>query len=317
MLSHLKVIDNPHDEISWMRIFSIVPGLGESSGQKIFQYISKFKNPTVKILENDFFAVQMKGSRIPNAGKQNLIDHVKYFVDYGPLDSPAEVISDIVSLIKNHVKSNYKDWENRIEDLNQLSIYAQNYPTIRKFLENLSLNLSSVESRVVRAGDNNLEERPLVLSTIHRAKGLEWRVVFMPMLCDDYFPSSKVLGDDEAFEEERRVFYVALTRAKDQLYLISPSVVQSFKGIQAATVSTFLSELDSSTYKKATVNFLANDNMDHMILGENEENSQFMSAYSLLNQEENSNLDKNNTSNIKKRYQEKRKRKTLSDFLND
>lgn len=64
-------------------------------------------------------------------------------------------------------------------------------------------------------GDQKAEEKPLILLTTHRAKGLEWRVIFIPMLCEDYFPSSRVVDDTDAYEEERRVFYVAITRAKN------------------------------------------------------------------------------------------------------
>ncbi|GAH16241.1 unnamed protein product, partial [marine sediment metagenome] len=123
--------------------------------------------------------------RVTNVGKKNLTAYVKYFVDYSPEDSPTEVILDLIKLLEDHVKSKYKDWQNRLDDLNQVGVYAQRYPTIRKFLETLSLNLSSIESKTVTTGDQNIEEKPLVLSTIHRAKGLEWRVVFIPMLCED------------------------------------------------------------------------------------------------------------------------------------
>jgi DNA helicase-2/ATP-dependent DNA helicase PcrA len=102
-------------------------------------------------------------------------------------------------------------------------------------------------------GSQQEEEKPVILSTIHRAKGLEWRVVFIPMLCEDSFPSSRVKGDPEGIEEERRVFYVAVTRTKDQLYLISPSLVQGSRGYQTMRISPFISELNPKVYKKSSV----------------------------------------------------------------
>jgi len=104
-------------------------------------------------------------------------------------------------------------------------------------------------------GDQTTEEKPLILSTIHRAKGLEWRVVFIPMLSEYFFPSGRNIGDPEAFEEERRVFYVAITRAKDQLYLISPAIVQTYRGPMTARLSQFISELKPGVYKKSSVQF--------------------------------------------------------------
>ncbi|TFG19046.1 MAG: ATP-dependent helicase [Promethearchaeota archaeon] len=255
LLVHLRVIENPYDEISWSRIFNIVQGLGATSGAKIFSIISQTKDPIATILDRDFFTVKMKGARIKNIGKKNLISHVKYLKNFSIDDNPAEIIIEIIKLITDYIKSKYEDWQDRIDDLKQLSVYAQNYPTIQNFLEILSLNISNIESKTVRMGDQATEEKPLVLSTIHRAKGLEWRVVFIPMLCEYFFPSGRIIGDPEAFEEERRVFYVAITRAKDQLYLISPAIVQTYKAPMTARLSQFISELKPGVYKKSSVQF--------------------------------------------------------------
>ena len=160
-------------------------------------------------------------------------------------------------MLEDHLKSKFDNWQERIEDLNQLSIYAQNFPTIRKFLENLSLNLSYLESKNVHSSDQTEEESPLILSTIHRAKGLEWRVVFIPMLCEDSFPSSRSIGNPDSFEEERRVFYVAITRAKDQLYLVSPSIKHTYRGPQLIRLSQFISELAPKVYRKSSVKLIS------------------------------------------------------------
>ena len=277
LLVHLRVIENPYDELSWSRIFKIVPGLGSSSGAKIFEVISKTKNPISAILNTDFFIVHMKGARIQSTAKRNLVKHVGILKGLSPSDDPSEVILKIVKFLEGYIKNKYADYEDRIADLKQLGVYAQNYPTIRKFLENLALNSSAIQSKTVKAGDQKEEEHPLVLSTIHRAKGLEWRVIFIPMLCEDLFPSSRVYGDPDSFEEERRVFYVAITRAKDQLYLISPALIQRFGGDQTARISEFVSELNPKAYKKASVKFNPK--------GEKEkpQKAKFLSAADLIN----------------------------------
>jgi len=255
LVVHLKVIENPYDEVSWSRIFTMIQGIGTKSASKIFSAISTTENPFQAILDHKFFSVQLKGARISNIGKKNLVSHVKGLVNFTPQDNPSEVIIKISQLIENYIKSKYSDWQDRIEDLKQLSVYGQNHATIQHFLEILSLNINNIESKSVKLGLKNDEEKPLILSTIHRAKGLEWRAVFIPMLCENTFPSSQTIGDVGAFEEERRVFYVAVTRAKDRLYIISPSVIQSYRGPQTVRLSQFIAELNPVVYQKSTVKF--------------------------------------------------------------
>ncbi len=285
VLVHLRVIENPFDEIAWSRIFSIIQGLGKTSTSKILNVILQSENPLKTILENSFFKTKMKGTRIPNIGKKNLVSHVKRINEYTPEDHPSEVIIEIIKLIEDYIKSKYSDWQDRIDDLHQLSIYAQKYLTIRRFIDTLSLNLSNIESKTVRSGVKNEEEKPLVLSTIHRAKGLEWRVVFIPMLCEDSFPSARVKNNLDELEEERRVFYVALTRAKDQLYLISPSIIQQFGGYQTVRISPFVSELNPKVFQKSSVRFASQRNINNGSLKKNQR-SLFQTADELLHKKD-------------------------------
>ena len=255
LLVHLRVLENPYDEVSWSRIFLIIPGLGQTSGSKIFETISKTEDPIHTLLDPYFFKSQMKGARITVKAQKNLISHIKYLKNYSQDDNPSEIIIDLIKLITDYLKSKYPAWQERVDDLKQLAIYAQTFPTIRLFLETLNLNLSSIESKSVQMGSQKDDEEPLILSTIHRAKGLEWRVVFIPMLCEDSFPSGRVVGDVESFEEERRVFYVAITRAKDRLYLITPAIVERFGGYRTVRASQFISELAPRVYTRSSVKF--------------------------------------------------------------
>ena len=279
MLAHLRVIENSYDEISWSRIFNIIPGIGSKSASKIFEAISQTENPIESIANPLFFEKKLKGSRISHQGKKNIITHVNFLKGFNFNDDPSNVIQNLIKSLENHLKTNYENWQERIEDLNQLSIYAQNFESIRKLLETLSLNGSNLEAKTVLMGNQSEEEKPLVISTIHRAKGLEWRVVFIPMLSQDYFPSSQVADDQDALEEERRVFYVAVTRAKDQLYLVSPALIQSFGGNQIARLSQFVFELNPSVYRESNVRFksrIASPNRD--------KSSFFKSAKELLDE---------------------------------
>ena len=255
LIAHLRIIENPYDELSWFRIFSMIPGFGTTSGSKIFSAISQTEHPIEAILNKTFFSAKLKGQRIPKDGLRNLRVHIKQLITLSRVENPSEVILNLTELLEDPLKSKYTDWYDRLDDLKQLSIYVTDFKTIQQFLEQMSLNVSELDSRTTLLGSKKKDEQPLILSTIHRAKGLEWRVVFIPMLSEDYFPSHRVAGDENAFEEERRVFYVAITRAKDQLFLISPSVISGFKGKKTAGLSQFVSELNPKYYLKSKVRF--------------------------------------------------------------
>jgi len=254
-ISYLRIFENPYDEISWSRIFSMIPGIGTKSGSKIFAEFVNMEDPISSMEKESFFSEKLKGSRISQQGKKNLIAHVNKLVNLTEEKDPSELILHLIKILEGYMKTKYDNWQDRIEDLKQFSVYAKNYRSIRKFLENLSLNGSNLESKTVIAGNQVNDEKPLIISTIHRAKGLEWRVIFIPMLIQDQFPSSKVGNDPDDLEEERRTFYVAVTRAKDQLFLISPATIQTFKGYQTSRISQFISELNPKHYTQSEVRF--------------------------------------------------------------
>ena len=118
-----------------------------------------------------------------------------------------------------YLQDNYANYESRLEDLEQLASFSQQFKAIEEFLTQLAL-LSNLEAEDDKPAAADTEQ--LRLSTIHQAKGLEFRVVFVIMLCDGLFPSARSLDNLASEEEERRLFYVAVTRAKDELYLSYP-----------------------------------------------------------------------------------------------
>jgi DNA helicase II / ATP-dependent DNA helicase PcrA len=103
------------------------------------------------------------------------------------------------------------------------------------------------------AGEESFYD-PLVLSTIHQAKGLEWKAVFLIGLCEGQFPHAKSLADEDALEEERRLFYVAVTRAKEELFLMHPMTRFDYaEGMVICRPSLFVEELPSDTYQEVEV----------------------------------------------------------------
>ena len=130
----------------------------------------------------------------------------------------------------------------RQEDLDQLAGFSRQFSSTEEFLTQLAL-LTNLEAEEDRPAPVDTEQ--LRLSTIHQAKGLEFPVVFIIMLCDGLFPSARSMKTAEDKEEERRLFYVAITRAKNELYLSYPLVrfAQSKGGDAAQTPSRFLNEI--------------------------------------------------------------------------
>jgi DNA helicase-2/ATP-dependent DNA helicase PcrA len=143
---------------------------------------------------------------------------------------------------EDHLKESYTNYRARQEDLEQLAGFARQFSGTEEFLTQLALltNLEAEDDKPVAADTEQIR-----LSTIHQAKGLEFGVVFIIMLCDGLFPSARSLDNMDAEEEERRLFYVATTRAKNELYLSYPLVrfTQGRSGDAMQQPSRFLNEL--------------------------------------------------------------------------
>ena len=143
------------------------------------------------------------------------------------------------------LKDNYDDYPKRIRDLEHLSVMAERYQSLDEFLADLTLEPPNESVSDVEAPDRD-DER-LVLSTIHSAKGLEWQCVFVIWLVDGRFPSSYSFLTTEELEEERRLLYVAVTRAKQHLYLAYPiNVYDKVTGSVLSKPSRFLDDVPSS-----------------------------------------------------------------------
>jgi DNA helicase-2/ATP-dependent DNA helicase PcrA len=134
--------------------------------------------------------------------------------------APATMIHSILEAIyDDYLQSKYANYEQRRDDLLTLENFARTFQDPVEFLSQLSL-MATGSSETIAAEEDDSEK--VTLSTVHQAKGLEWRAVFIIWMTDGMFPSGRSLESVEAVEEERRLFYVALTRAKDELYLTYP-----------------------------------------------------------------------------------------------
>ena len=138
----------------------------------------------------------------------------------GEPNSPSAMIVSVVEAIyDDYAKANFTNYEIRREDLNQLAAFARQFNDVQEFLSQLAL-ISNVDAEA--APNASADNEAVNLSSVHQAKGLEFHTVFVIWLTDGMFPSSRSLETSDAIEEERRLFYVAITRARDELYLSYP-----------------------------------------------------------------------------------------------
>ena len=138
----------------------------------------------------------------------------------GKLVPPAQMIQSVLEAIyDDYGRAEFPNYDLRREDLNTLANFARQYESAQAFLDQLAL-LTNLDNDAAASDERDR----VTLTSVHQAKGLEWKVVFVIWLADGKFPTGRSLENPEAIEEERRLFYVAITRAKDELYLSYPCV---------------------------------------------------------------------------------------------
>ncbi|HKQ05153.1 MAG TPA: ATP-dependent helicase [Blastocatellia bacterium] len=229
VISYLRIVVNPHDELAWKRVLKLIPKVGNATANRIWERIAYTQEPLALIRRSDFDAQPRSA-----AGWQAFVKLIGQLVSPEYLNRPAEQIALILqSGYEEHLENTYENSDLRAEDLRQMSNYAARFSSTEEFLSELALvnterfgtPQGTTGEDVVAGGD---EDEKLVLSSIHQAKGLEWRVVFLIWAADGKFPSARSLRDPESEEEERRLFYVAVTRARDELYVCYPLVVTDY-----------------------------------------------------------------------------------------
>jgi DNA helicase-2/ATP-dependent DNA helicase PcrA len=244
VMAYLKVIHNPKDEISWQRVLKLLPKVGPKTAEKIFQFISQAPEPLKEIVAQAVLPL------VPGGGERAFKEFQAVLgAMLEKLDHPAEMIKIVYdSSYAEHLKAQYPNWRERLEDLAQLGSYATQFKSLEELLSSLAL-ASGIESETIASGSAG-EKEACVLSTIHQAKGLEWKIVFVVWLADGRFPSYLSFGKDEEMEEERRLFYVAVTRAKDELYLSYPLIYSGYDGEVLMKISRYLEELPDWAYDR-------------------------------------------------------------------
>jgi len=229
LLAHLRVVANPLDAVSWHRVLMLVEGVGPKKAQDVMAALVKSDNPYHTLRE-------MPGRS--GKGLRDLALMLESLIVAGDL-RPAEQVGHIYEYYLPILKAQYDDYPKRTRDLDHLHTIAEGYHGVETFLSDLALEPPDRSATGVEAPDRD-DER-LVLSTIHSAKGLEWQCVFVIWIVDGRFPSVYSFIADEELEEERRLFYVAVTRAKRYLYMTYPiNVFDKGSGMLLSKPSRFL-----------------------------------------------------------------------------
>jgi DNA helicase-2/ATP-dependent DNA helicase PcrA len=214
MMSVLKWAENPKNEVAAFRVLKLLPGMGPANASRCFEYLAvndhqfgsfgSFKPPAAAA--GDWSALSallqsLAGAELDDQGWQAQLTQVRRW--YQP-----------------HLERLYDGLDTREADLEQLEQISGRYPTRERFLTELTLDPPASAGDL--SGDPLLDEDYLVLSTVHSAKGQEWDAVFVLNVSDGMFPSEFATGSPQMIEEERRLLYVAMTRAKQSLSLVAP-----------------------------------------------------------------------------------------------
>ena len=217
--SYLKWLANPRDEQAFKRLALMLPGVGGKTAMKLWdQFLTAHTDTTPMAETLQRCAAVPKKAKVPWAQFSATVSQLESDPVAGDAGKMIELI--VEAGYDAYVEANYDKAPQRLDDIEQLGVFARQYETLETFLAELAL-LTNVEAEQDRAEEDDEKIR---LSTIHQAKGLEFKVVFVVMLCDGMFPSNRSLDSLDGEEEERRLFYVAITRAQDELYLSYPMI---------------------------------------------------------------------------------------------
>ena len=223
IISYLRVLNNPYDKISWLRILMLIKGIGIQSATNIYTSITNQLEPY------DLSKIKIKSEIKSELNKlsQMLLNAVK-FISKEPMLLINLILDYYLPVLK---EKNPENFQSAIKELDQFTLIAEKYHTLHDLLSEIYID-TQFENPQKPANHNSMQ---LTLSTIHSAKGLEWKQVFIISALEGRFPSKTSLKNRDELEEERRLMYVAMTRAMEGLTISYPS------GIWDKTSREFLS----------------------------------------------------------------------------
>ena len=237
--SFIRFVANPRDEVAFNRMVKLLPGIGNRTAENLWQAWERgvavagigdpgqetTSAPSGLSVPGYRFGERLLAMNVPAKSKKmwtQLAHTLDEIAPDGQPNPPSEMITSVVEAIyDDYAKMNFPNYDLRREDLDQLAVFARQFKDVHEFLSQPAL-ISNVDAEAAPAQTSDKEA--VNLSTVHQAKGLEFQTVFVIWLTDGMFPSSRSLDTRDALEEERRLFYVAITRARDELYLTYPQM---------------------------------------------------------------------------------------------
>ncbi len=247
LLAHLRVAANLEDAVSLGRVLRLVRNIGPGRSRAIAEWLKKNGLETARIAE-------WPGAGKSDKGLKKLASLIGDLSRPGRV--PREAVEAAIVYYEPFLRERFDDFPKRLLDLQQLPDMASRYRSLRSFLDDMTLDppTSSADLEILPSPDR------LTLSTVHSAKGLEWPVVVIIWVMEGYFPSSRAYANEDDLEEERRLLYVAATRAKDELYLSYPGMESrpvryasgGVQGYRYGGLSGFVRDLPEGVMKLGT-----------------------------------------------------------------
>lgn len=245
LISFLRILNNPVDKISWFRILQLLSGIGPKKARALTDEIEDAVNKN-KFNFNSF----LKDKLLPESVHElfRTLNEAS-----GKSLSPSEKLNIILPFYEPILKEKYDDFQKRLKDLEIFQAIADRYRSLNSFLDDLALEPPTQSVYDIESPGS--EDEFLTLSTIHSAKGLEWHSVFVIGVVEGFFPNTRASDSFEDLEEERRLLYVACTRAKRNLFISYPLVMFSrIDGVTYSKKSRFIAPIDQEYYEEWVIN---------------------------------------------------------------
>ncbi len=245
LISFLRILNNPIDKISWFRVLQLLSGIGPRKARALTDEIEE------AVSKNRFsFKTFLNDKKLPDNVYQlfELLNESS-----GQSLTPSEKINIILPFYEKILREKYDDFQKRLKDLEIFLAISEKYKSLSSFLDDLALEPPT--QSVIDIESPGSEDEFLTLSTIHSAKGLEWHTVFVIGVVEGFFPSTRSSETFEDLEEERRLLYVACTRAKRNLFITYPLIMFSrFDGLIYSKKSRFIEPIDPQYYEEWIIN---------------------------------------------------------------